>query len=61
MAFWLSVIFLCSPDCTFVLGDTKFFTPSGCSEVTQYALGEIRKAGASAAGVCIKVDTKDLV
>ena len=61
MAFWLSILFLCNPDCAFVLGDTKFFTAAGCAEVTQYAMGEIRKTGASVAGVCIKVDTKDLV
>jgi hypothetical protein len=62
MIFFLSVLFVCNTtECTFLKSDNKFFKQAECVEVTMNAVKSAREKGLVAEGICLAVNTKDLL
>lgn len=62
MIFFLSVLFVCNAiDCTFLKSENKFFKQAECVEVTINAVKTAQEKGLVAEGICLAVNTKDLL
>ena len=62
MIFFLSVLFMCNTtECTFLKSDHKFFEQAECEVSTLSVVKAAREKGLVAEGVCLAVNTKDLL
>lgn len=62
MIFFISVLFMCNTEvCTFVKSNEKFFKQAECVETTVAAITAAREKGLVAEGICLAINTKDLL